>query len=285
MSNKVKVFYFNLFSPLSNYKFVYYEEVYKYIEYLVNSVCETLALTYNQSCTLLRSFKWDRVKAQDRYLTEIDDIRKKLGFDIEMIKNNDKMCYICCEEYDDEKNFYSLECGHKYCVNCWRILLINEVNKGTSCINVKCPEEKCQCRISDEVFKMFLDEEHWNRYLYLLAKSFIYDCPDFKECTGVDCKTVCYYPGGGSYNVCCPVCKTIFCFKCGTEPHKPATCSMVVEWNKKNRDDAENVKWLTANTKQCPKCHTNIEKNQGCNHMTCNKSVGGCGYEFCWLYN
>merc|ERR1740123_2425094 len=26
-----------------------------------------------------------------------------------------------------------------------------------------------------------------------------------------------------------------------------------------------------------------IERNQGCNHMTCRRQVGGCGYEFCWV--
>jgi len=37
---------------------------------------------------------------------------------------------------------------------------------------------------------------------------------------------------------------------------------------------------IIANTKQCPKCHKAIEKNQGCNHMKCS---GGCNFEFCWL--
>jgi hypothetical protein len=30
--------------------------------------------------------------------------------------------------------------------------------------------------------------------------------------------------------------------------------------------------------KQCPQCHVDIEKNGGCNHMTCK-----CGHHFCWV--
>lgn len=31
--------------------------------------------------------------------------------------------------------------------------------------------------------------------------------------------------------------------------------------------------------KRCPNCRVNIEKNDGCDHMTCTH----CGYEFCWF--
>lgn len=37
--------------------------------------------------------------------------------------------------------------------------------------------------------------------------------------------------------------------------------------------------WVRQNTKECPKCRVPIEKNQGCNHMTCRY----CSFEFCWL--
>jgi len=44
-----------------------------------------------------------------------------------------------------------------------------------------------------------------------------------------------------------------------------------------------NQYYVSENIKKCPKCSINIEKNQGCNHMTCNTKYGGCGHNFCWL--
>ena len=43
--------------------------------------------------------------------------------------------------------------------------------------------------------------------------------------------------------------------------------------------ESENIKWIAAHTKKCPSCHKAIEKNQGCNHMTCYQ----CRHEFCWV--
>jgi len=81
-------------------------------------------------------------------------------------------------------------------------------------------------------------------------------------------------------------CGFIFCFKCSdfdVGDHIPATCEQIETWLKKANEDEENLMWFKANAKKCPNCKKNIEKNGGCMHMTCNTSVGGCGYEFCWL--
>ena len=37
--------------------------------------------------------------------------------------------------------------------------------------------------------------------------------------------------------------------------------------------------WVTQHCKKCPRCGWSIEKNEGCNHMTCRL----CHHEFCWL--
>jgi ariadne-1 len=70
-----------------------------------------------------------------------------------------------------------------------------------------------------------------------------------------------------------------FCFGCSLNDHLPTPCALVRKWVKKCEDDSETANWISANTKECPKCNSTIEKNGGCNHMTCRK----CKYEFCWM--
>jgi len=53
-----------------------------------------------------------------------------------------------------------------------------------------------------------------------------------------------------------------------------------VERKRKRGDLSDDDKKLLAamGTKQCPQCRTPIQKNEGCNHMTCR-----CSHEFCWI--
>jgi len=71
-----------------------------------------------------------------------------------------------------------------------------------------------------------------------------------------------------------------FCFGCPIESdHRPVVCSVAWMWLKKCKDDSETANWIKSNTKECTACHSTIEKNGGCNHMTCKK----CKHEFCWV--
>ncbi|XP_057779300.1 probable E3 ubiquitin-protein ligase ARI8 [Salvia miltiorrhiza] len=58
------------------------------------------------------------------------------------------------------------------------------------------------------------------------------------------------------------------------------TVKTVAKWVLKNSAESENMNWILANSKPCPKCKRPIEKNQGCMHMTCTPP---CKFEFCWL--
>lgn len=109
-------------------------------------------------------------------------------------------------------------------------------------------------------------------------------------------------------------CGYLFCFACGEPAHDPATCNEMREFNEmvvKNTDQ-ESLTFmmeqcvvscltcihrsrrcqravcdtvptlLPCRYKRCPKCKQFIDKNKGCQHMTCRVAAGGCGYQFCW---
>ena len=77
----------------------------------------------------------------------------------------------------------------------------------------------------------------------------------------------------GDGRIACPGsgCGRRFCAKCGNEDHVKESCP----------PPAETVQWLDKHSKQCPNCSNRIEKNGGCDHMTCCPP-GGCGHEFWW---
>jgi len=71
------------------------------------------------------------------------------------------------------------------------------------------------------------------------------------------------------------VCGFQFCFKCHHEAHAPATCEHMKMWGK----ESEVFSWKVINCRDCPKCNVPVEKNGGCNHMTCQQ----CKFEWCWV--
>lgn len=91
-----------------------------------------------------------------------------------------------------------------------------------------------------------------------------------------------------------------FCFVCGSQTiHWPIQCEDLEQWKEKianeiaeldegeepgaggNFNDVAQRLWMKANTRPCPKCKAPIEKNDGCNHMTCSNR--NCRHEFCWI--
>jgi len=111
-----------------------------------------------------------------------------------------------------------------------------------------------------------------------LIDSYVDDNKNVKWCPSVPhCGRAARAEHGLHCEVSCQ-CGREFCFACCEPHHSPATCEMITEWNKRIKEGKENDSWLNANTKNCPKCKNPVEKNGGCNHVTCR-----CGQSFCWL--
>lgn len=93
----------------------------------------------------------------------------------------------------------------------------------------------------------------------------------------------------------CGRCGFVFCCECNQAWHGLLPCanlaqrwrngdeevraSLTKKYGEKLLDELQSGEWIRSNTKPCIRCNTAIEKNGGCNHITCNK----CGAEWCWL--
>uniref|UniRef100_A0A0L8HGR6 RBR-type E3 ubiquitin transferase n=1 Tax=Octopus bimaculoides TaxID=37653 RepID=A0A0L8HGR6_OCTBM len=77
------------------------------------------------------------------------------------------------------------------------------------------------------------------------------------------------------------LCGHTFCINCGENWYDPVRCKWLRKGFKKCDDDSETSNWITANTKECPKCHVTIENFGGCNHMVYKNQ--NCKANFCWF--
>lgn len=198
---------------------------------------------------------------------------------------NTEECLVCYDTFCEETPKIGLKCGHFLCQSCFYEYLKNILtNDPLFIIRTKCPQSGCSLIVTHSIFeKVFKeDQESLKKYNKFLIKNFTESNADIKSCPNPKCEIIARVPGHGMKEITCN-CGTVFCFKCLKEGHRPCDCDMLERWDKLSKEEDANILWLKCNTKECPNCKKNIEKNQGCNHMTCRKEVGGCGHEFCWI--
>lgn len=169
---------------------------------------------------------------------------------------------------------------HPFCIKCWSQYVKISIDDGPGCLKLTCPEPSCRLVVDTDTVNLLVPNEYREKYARHLVRSYVQVNKKIKWRPGPGFELAVEFEfGSGSSDVLC-ACSHGFCWKCGEEAHRPVNCETVEKWNMKNSSEAENVTWILANSKACPKCKTPIEKNQGCMHMTCRPP---CCYEFCWL--
>ena len=262
------------------------EEAKILMEKVIEEVIELTCLSRDNVIILLLQNNWNKDKI-DSYWWENTNkhlIKHGMEFDqnLKFNKNStSKECMVCFSN-SKNLNYISLSCNHLFCTNCWTEYLEYKAQDIYSCTSATCMLKNCNVCVPPSLFTKYLSEHSLKLYNNSLVKNFTENNDDIKWCPSNTCGRFVKSKDHVARDITCG-CKTVFCFKCRRDGHRPCTCMLMEIWDKKNNSEGENVLWLQANTKQCPSCNKYIEKNQGCNHMTCRKNVGGCGYEFCWI--
>ena len=211
------------------------------------------------------------------------------------------LCQICLEE--DKKKFTTFKCSHDFCSDCVYSYLFEKIKIGD--VPIKCPEKECNYYLDEDVIIDNTSEEVYQKYKKFIRRKEIEKIPGAVPCPLPNCESYALRPSASIDNGVIDAKEIIlqvknhneegeslehsntndtaiilrcidnnheFCSKCLLAPHPGVKCSTNVEqgfsnWKKRN------------DVRLCPQCGIEIQKLDGCNHMTCSK----CKYQFCWI--
>ncbi|KAJ7538006.1 hypothetical protein O6H91_11G031000 [Diphasiastrum complanatum] len=255
----------------------------------LKKVADMLNIKLQHARTLLIQHRWDKERLFADY---VEKGKEKLFLEAGvpyLVASSSELkpselgenlsCGICFEDIEKEDST-QMDCGHCFCNDCWTQHFIINIRDGQS-RRLKCMADKCGA-ICDEDKVLTLvgakDPKIQQLYQRFLLESYIEDnsnvkwCPRIPHCGNairIECEPYC--------EVEC-ICGHQFCYNCLQQAHSPCSCHMWQLWTRKCLDGSETTNWMTAHTKPCPKCQKPVEKNGGCNLVSCI-----CGQSFCWL--
>jgi ariadne-1 len=286
-----------IFEKKLSYKIIKEDEAIQEREALLKQASDRLDMDRDSLILALVYFKWDLDILAERWYDKPEFYSYEAGItqsplsiknvSLQKITKENKYCLICYTEFSDlsKEDYYSLSCQHYFCRDCWTEYLSEKLNEINTAIVTSCPQLGCNCIVTEKIYltTILKGTPQLRNYYKCIMKNFTDFNSVIKPCPYPGCESYVHCEKKGNAEVTCSYCDHTFCFKCIRDGHRPCPCEMINLWEAKNQSESENVKWLQINTKKCPHCHKHIEKNQGCNHMTCRKEASGCGYEFCWI--
>ncbi|KAH7822019.1 putative RING finger protein [Monocercomonoides exilis] len=266
---------------LATYKFIKRNDIQKQILEQVNILSKILDKNQDEILLMLIQYRWNK----DKLLNDLTDQPRKCFSSCGVmpfpkkakdLSEEESVCEICYETITSGEEC-RLPCQHTFCISCMESYLKSRISQGKSCLITSCPEGSCKIRVYPSLFTKLLNSKSESTYWMHLQNSFIDEQPKMRWCPSPNCEWVAVKESFDEDVTC--RCGTIYCFKCGKEAHFPATCEMIEKWNIATSGEAMSSTWIYHNTKPCPKCKKPIQKNQGCNHMTCSQ----CKHQFCWI--
>ena len=117
-----------------------------------------------------------------------------------------------------------------------------------------------------------MDPSDFSKLIYISLNSFIAKSDIYGRCPTLDCPQI-YLKSLEIFK--CDVCNFSYCTKCLTPTHEGFTCQQ----SKKLREELSEEEMEKLGIKICSNCKARIQKNGGCNHLTCKQ----CNHHMCWV--
>ncbi|TRY95392.1 hypothetical protein DNTS_010961 [Danionella cerebrum] len=264
------------------------EEVKQLMQRTVQQLSGTLSLDLDRAQHLLIHCKWNVDLLIQRYTDDPDALALASGLKIrnpQPAPGPMSPCPVCLSQSKESDPPPMLCCMHYCCRSCWQEYLTARIEQNLV-MSCDCPITDCRAQPTSKFFHNILtDKDTIAKYENALLRGFVECCSNLTWCTNPQgCDQILCKENMGSMGTCSKCCWSS-CFSCNfPEAHYPASCSHMSQW----MDDGGYYEGMSMEaqskhlakliSKRCPSCQAQIEKNEGCLHMTCAK----CNHGFCW---
>lgn len=149
-------------------------------------------------------------------------------------------CAVCYDTVEHHDQGHALQCGHWFCLDCWKGHCHEAIDSGLAMMRASCPGEGCPRLVDDDTLERFADLRDAKLMKTVVAKSM--DGGKLAcKCPGGDCDRHALFAGPSVLNVFCD-CSSCFCFQCGQRGHGPCPCNLAIVFERKENwaKDPEN---------------------------------------------
>jgi len=206
-----------------------------------------------------------------------------------------RRCAVCLED-EPGNGFPPLVCGHDgVCAGC----LTDQIDPGLAQWQeldqrLHCSEEGCQYVMNAvDIQNVTGDAVRVAAYNRILTDRFINANQNFRRCPTAQCEVIYEFDRAARTIRCELGCHQEYCSDCRIAHPQGAACNQPIapapndnnapaneEQVRRAEQERQQQEWIRQNTRPCPRCRANIQKDGGCNHMTCR----ACNHEFCWFH-
>lgn len=213
-------------------------------------------------------------------------------------------CGICYDDIQGSDCTSFVPCQHVYCKICIKEHFAVNITEGRV-LGLCCPETDCDAMAIQGQVKELVSEDLFARYDRLLLQTSLDGMEDVVYCPRLSCRSPVVKEDGDNLALC-PACRFVFCTLCSKPNHGIFDCQkakreMIAMMKRMKEEEArrleeENAKdiserikremeeaagevYVFTKSKKCPSCGFHIQKNMGCNKMTCSR----CFCNFCWI--
>lgn len=202
-------------------------------------------------------------------------------------------CPICCEEVE-LTHCKAMKCRHYVCSNCFDLHTKYRMLEERHFFSTRCPGNlECKLIIPQEM----LNARALAEFHQLVAQQYFHSrTSQYRHCPHKNCIYIAWNQNGASQSLtnvlgsskslvkqCNAVeclCTRTFCFNCGLPfDHLALSCEIANRWLQLVAKDELDSIYLKQNSKKCPNCASDTERDGGCNHIRC----AVCHHEYCWM--